>query len=108
MILDVIHPGRASVPKAQLREKLAKVFKTTPDVVFVFGFRIAFGGGKSTGFALVYDTVDAAKKYEPKYRLVRQGLFEKKKGSRKQRKERKNRQKKFRGTKKAKVGGGKK
>ena len=36
------------------------------------------------------------------------GLYEKTKASRKQRKERKNRQKKVRGTKKAKVGAGKK
>jgi len=39
--------------------------------VFVFGFRTAFGGGKSTGFALIYDNLDAAKKFEPKYRLIR-------------------------------------
>lgn len=30
-----------------------------------------FGGGKSTGFGLIYDSVDNAKKFEPKYRLVR-------------------------------------
>ena len=30
-----------------------------------------FGGGKSTGFGLVYDSLDAAKKFEPKYRLIR-------------------------------------
>lgn len=47
------------------------MYKTTGDVVFCFGFRTAFGGGKSTGFALVYDTLDHAKKIEPKYRLVR-------------------------------------
>lgn len=41
------------------------------DRVFVFGFRTVFGGGRSSGFALVYDSVEAAKKYEPKYRLAR-------------------------------------
>lgn len=40
--------------------------------------------------------------------LFQLGLAEKGKSSRKQRKERKNRQKKVRGTKKAKVGAGKK
>lgn len=30
-----------------------------------------FGGGKSTGFGLIYDTLDSAKKFEPKYRLIR-------------------------------------
>mmetsp|Transcript_11376 Transcript_11376/g.11383 ORF Transcript_11376/g.11383 Transcript_11376/m.11383 type:complete len:132 (+) Transcript_11376:24-419(+) len=108
MVLDVIHPGKANVSKADLREKLAKAYKTTSDVIFTFGFRTAFGGGKSTGFAVIYDTLDAAKKYEPKYRLQRQGLYEKPKGSRKQRKERKNRKKKYRGTKKAKIGAAKK
>ena len=32
---------------------------------------VQFGGGKSTGFGLIYDTVDSAKKFEPKYRLIR-------------------------------------
>lgn len=36
--------------------------------------------------------------------MLQHGLFEKKTGTRKQRKERKNRMKKVRGTKKAKVG----
>lgn len=42
-----------------------------PNTVFVFKFRTHFGGGKSTGFGLIYDSVDNAKKYEPKYRLIR-------------------------------------
>jgi len=104
MIVDVLHPGRASLPKTEIREKLAKLYKTTNDVVFCFGFKTAFGGGRSSGFALIYDSLDLAKKFEPKYRLQRHGLFERPKTTRKQRKERKNRMKKVRGTKKAKVG----
>lgn len=69
--MDVLHPGQASVKKSDIREKLAKMFKCTPDVVFCFGFRTNFGGGKSTGFALIYDSLDLAKKFEPKYRLAR-------------------------------------
>lgn len=103
-VVDVIHPGQPSVRKTEIREKLAKMYKVTPDVVFVFGFRTNFGGGKSSGFCLIYDTLDFAKKFEPKYRLARHGLFEKQKQTRKQRKERKNRMKKVRGTKKSKVG----
>jgi small subunit ribosomal protein S24e len=57
---------------------------------------------------LIYDTLDKAKKFEPKYRLARHGLMELKKSGRKQRKERKNRQKKVRGTAKTKVGSDKK
>ena len=105
MVVDVLHPAKASVPKTEIREKLAKLFKATPDRVFAFGFRTNFGGGKSTGFALIYDTMDQAKKFEPKFRLRRQGVIEPaQKTSRKQKKGRKNRMKKVRGTKKAKVG----
>ena len=81
---------------------------TTPDVIFVFGFRTHFGGGKTAGFGMIYDSLDYAKKNKPKHRLARHGLYEKKKTSRKQQKERKNRMKKVRGTAKASVGAGKK
>jgi len=47
---------------------------------------------------LIYDSAEAAKKYEPKYRLIRNGIVEKKETSRKQIKEAKNRKKKVRGT----------
>lgn len=70
-----MHPGKPSPKKTDIREKLAKMFKVLPDVVFVFGFQTCFGGGKSTGFALIYDTLDHAKKFEPKYRLQRVKYF---------------------------------
>ena len=108
MVIDVLHPGKATVPKTEIREKLANMYKTTPDVIFVFGFRTHFGGGKTTGFGMIYDSLDYAKKNEPKHRLARHGLYEKKKTSKKQRKECKNRMKKVRGTSKANVGAGKK
>ncbi|RRT67670.1 hypothetical protein BHE74_00005657, partial [Ensete ventricosum] len=58
--------------QAELKEKLAKLYEVRdPDTIFVFKFRTHFGGGKSTGFGLIYDTVENAKKYEPKYRLIR-------------------------------------
>lgn len=78
--------------------------------VVVFGLRAAFGGQKSTGFALIYNSLEDALDSEPKYRLVRAGLRSKREGSRKSRKELKNKKKKVRGKGKAKVGaaGGKK
>ncbi|EPQ16640.1 40S ribosomal protein S24 [Myotis brandtii] len=88
MVIDVLHPGKATVPKTETREKLAKMYKTTPDVIFVFGFRTHFGGGKTTGFGIIYDSLDYAKKNEPKHRLARHGLFKE------NRKECKNRMKK--------------
>ncbi|KAK9805374.1 hypothetical protein WJX73_008016 [Symbiochloris irregularis] len=108
-VIDVLHPGRPNVPKAELREKLGTMFDVRDSQnVFVFGFRTQFGGGKSTGFGLIYDNLDASKRFEPKYRLIRNGLAESVSKSRKQMKERKNRTKKIRGVKKSTAAAGKK
>jgi small subunit ribosomal protein S24e len=97
-IVDIIHPGRANVPKKELQEVIGGMYKTDSKLVVLFGFRTKFGGGKSTGFCLIYDTSEAMKKFEPKYRLVRMGELEKKDKSRKAIKEAKNKAKKIRGT----------
>ncbi|PLW08531.1 hypothetical protein PCANC_22607, partial [Puccinia coronata f. sp. avenae] len=77
MIVDIIHPTRPNLAKDELRDKLAAMYKAPKEQVIVFGFRTQFGGGKSTGFALIYDTKEALK-FEPKYRLIRFGMAEKK------------------------------
>ncbi|KAK5168531.1 hypothetical protein LTR04_006514 [Oleoguttula sp. CCFEE 6159] len=103
MVVDVLHPNRANVSKDELRGKLSELYKASKDQVSVFGFRTQYGGGKSTGFALIYDSNEAMKKFEPHYRLVRVGMVSKiEKASRQQRKQRKNRSKEFRGTAKTK------
>lgn len=108
-IVDVIHPGLANVSKKDVEEKIAKMYKADKDAVFSFGFRTAFGGGKSTGFVLIYDSVDHAKKFEPKHRLVRKGTMAAvSKSNRKNRKEKKTREKKLRGTAKSKAATSKK
>ncbi|PKA63399.1 40S ribosomal protein S24-2 [Apostasia shenzhenica] len=100
-VIDVLHPGRPNVSKAEMKEKLAKLYDVKDqNCIFVFKFRTQFGGGKSNGFGLIYDSVESAKKYEPKHRLIRNGLATKVEKSRKQMKERKNRAKKIRGVKK--------
>jgi small subunit ribosomal protein S24e len=73
MVVDVLHPTRANVSKDELRDKLSAMYKAPKDQVIVFGFRTQFGGGKSTGFALIYDSKDALK-FEPRYRLIRVSL----------------------------------
>ncbi|CAM9204974.1 unnamed protein product [Ectocarpus sp. 6 AP-2014] len=99
MVVDIIHPGVANVSKTELGEMIAKKFRVSDaTMVTLFGFRTHFGGGKSTGFCLIYDSVEDMKKFEPKHRLARAGLQDKKETSRKQIKEAKNRQKKIRGT----------
>eukprot|EP00316_Scyphosphaera_apsteinii_P025342 CAMPEP_0119298308 /NCGR_PEP_ID=MMETSP1333-20130426/504_1 /TAXON_ID=418940 /ORGANISM="Scyphosphaera apsteinii, Strain RCC1455" /LENGTH=130 /DNA_ID=CAMNT_0007299381 /DNA_START=75 /DNA_END=467 /DNA_ORIENTATION=- len=105
-VCEVIHHGLAGVSKKDLKEKLAKMYKVPdPSCILLYGFKVAFGGGRSTGFGMIYDSLAAAKKFEPKYRLTRFGMGKAKTQARKQRKERKNRMKKVRGTKKTKVAG---
>jgi len=99
MIVDVVHAGLANVSKKDLKANLVKLHNVKdPNCVFLFGFRTTIGGGKSSGFGLIYDNVEYAKKFEPKHRLIRAGLKEKVETSRKQIKEKKNRGKKVRGT----------
>jgi small subunit ribosomal protein S24e len=83
---DVLHPNRANVSKDELRGKLGELYKAKKDEVSVFGFKTHFGGGKSTGFALIYDSNESMKKFEPRYRLIRYGMATKvEKASRQQR-----------------------
>lgn len=104
MILEVTHQAAGTISKKDIKAKVAENFKISdPRTIFLFQFQTQFGGGRSTGFCLIYDDVKKAEKYEPKYRLTRAGLKTKESGgSRKQRKEKKNRLKKLRGTAKAK------
>ena len=104
MVVDVIHPGKPNMSKLDLKEKLATMYRTTSDVVMPFGFKTDFGGGRSTGFALIYDNADSLKKIEPKYRLDRFLPKKDKMGGRRQRKELKNRKKKVKAGKKTEMG----
>lgn len=74
MVLDVIHPARPNVSKTELSEKLGQMYKAPKEQVIVFGLRTAFGGGRSTGFALIYDSKDSMK-FEPKHRLIRVSIL---------------------------------
>ncbi|KAL3422575.1 40S ribosomal protein S24-B [Phlyctema vagabunda] len=86
MVVDILHPSRANISKEELRGKLAEMYKANKDQVNVFGLQTQFGGGKTTGFALVYDSPEALKKFEPHYRKVRVGVATKvEKPSRQQR-----------------------
>ncbi len=60
---------------------------------------------------MIYENLDKVKKFEPKYRLKRAGLDDKKakaKIGRRAKKDTKNRRKKVRGKEKSKCAGGKK
>ncbi|ELW64829.1 40S ribosomal protein S24 [Tupaia chinensis] len=62
MVIAVLHRGKATAPKTEMQEQLAKTYKTTPDGIFVSGFRTHSGGGKTTGFGMIYDSLDYVKK----------------------------------------------
>ena len=70
-IVDVLHPNHGPLTKSAIRTKLARIYKTQKQFIFAFGFKTVFGGGKTTGFALIYDGLDQAKKFEPKHRLIK-------------------------------------
>ena len=96
-----MHPESPSISKAAIKTKLAALFKVKEEAVAVFGMKIKFGGGRSSGYALVYDNVDMRKKYDSKKMLKRDGYVPKPARTRKQKKEIKGRQKKVRGKAKA-------
>ena len=110
MIVEVYFAGRANVNHAELTRVLGRMYKVLNyKMVFLFGFRNKFGDrSKSTGFALIYKSITAALKYEPRHRLIRSNLIKNPKNSllRFERKEAKNKKKKVWGvTKKIRIKG---
>ena len=50
-VIDRTHPGSPNFSKAELKEKLARMYDVKdPNAIFVFKSRTHCGGGKSTGF----------------------------------------------------------
>ena len=64
--IELIHPEMSNVSKAQIKTKLATLLKSKEESIAVFGLKTKYGGGRSTGFALIYDSLDARKKYDNK------------------------------------------
>ena len=69
MVVDVFYERAVKVTKESIKKKIAAQFKKNN--VVIFGARKAYGGGRTRCFAMVYDSEDAMKKYEPKKRLAR-------------------------------------
>ena len=70
-VIEMIHPEMANVAKSAIKAKLASLFKSKEECITVFGLKTKFGGGRSTGFALVYDNQDAKAKLDSKTYLLR-------------------------------------
>ena len=102
---DLIHPEKGSIPKGEIKAKLASMFKCSEECVSVFGVKSKFGGGRSSCFGLVYSNIDARKKFDMKKLLKRDKLEPPAPVKRKAKKEMKGRANKVRGTEKAKARG---
>merc|ERR1712060_404308 len=50
MIVDIHHGDKATPSRKTIGEQLAKMYKSTPDCVVVYGVNTNYGGGKSVGF----------------------------------------------------------
>merc|ERR1711977_567844 len=107
---DVFHGTEATMGKKEVNEYTAAKMRCPAENVVTFGFKTKFGGGRSTGFCLIYDNMDSLKKFEPTYRLRRSKLAPERATdkTRKIKKEIKVKKRKMRGTEKAKVSGGQK
>ncbi len=78
------HPGKAPSSKKDVGALVAKLHKSDAQLVVLYGFKAAFGGGSSSGFGLIYDDLESLKKFEPRFRLIRKELGTKKTRTRKQ------------------------
>ena len=98
-ILDVFSGEHDNSSKKEIAAEVSKKFKVPVDHVVIFGLQAKFGGGRTSGFGLIYNSKDALMKFEPKLRKLRGGLIEKKTTvtSRRLRKENKNKVKGLRG-----------
>ena len=97
-LIDVFTPDFSNVSKKEVTETVAKKFKVAPENVVIFGLKYKFGGGRATGFGLIYENKDSLIKFEPKHRLIRSKLITKKESKgRRLKKEHKNKTKKLRG-----------
>ena len=89
-IVDIYHPGIAQPAFPAIKAQIAKMYKVQdPQTIILSGFATKFGGGKTSGFAVIYDTLAAVKKFLPRHMLVREKHEVKAKTPRKARKEHK-------------------
>ena len=103
LLLDIYHEGKPNVSQKELKDLIANKYRYDAKNLIVYGLRTAFGGNRSTGFALAYDSQNYLVKYEPNYQLRRMGVLPKRNPQRKPKKELKRKIKKTRGGERRKV-----
>ena len=109
MSLEIINPESGQLTKQKIADKLAKTLNVkSSECITIFGMKAKFGGGRTSAFALVYDSVEAKTKFDSLTGLRRAGIVTKKgRTPRKGKKEIKGRRKRVHGTAKSKCVAGK-
>jgi small subunit ribosomal protein S24e len=72
------HSGEPTPKRDEMRAKLAEKTSVPKERVIVDHTETEYGTGFSRGYAKVYNSIEAAKKAEKNYMLVRHGLAQKK------------------------------
>jgi small subunit ribosomal protein S24e len=85
-VVDLKHSGTQAPTREEIKDIISTKLPADKARVVVFGLHTQFGGGRTTGFGLVYKSLDALKVIEPKHRLIKAGLAEKSKKTRRMRK----------------------
>lgn len=71
-----VHEKEATPTRDTIREGIAKSVKSSKDKVILDSMNSKFGLGQTMGYAKVYKSVEAAKKYERKHILARNQLVD--------------------------------
>ncbi|MBM4237876.1 MAG: 30S ribosomal protein S24e [Euryarchaeota archaeon] len=82
------HPGEATPTRDAMKSKLADAFNVPKERVIIDNTDTDYGRTGSKGYAKIYGSVEAAKRWESKHILVRNGLLEKEKKVKKEKKAR--------------------
>ena len=103
--LQILHDGTAAPTRKQVQQIVSEKQRVNLDQVVIMSLKTLFGGNKSEAVGFIYNSKDSMMKFEPKHRLIKQGLVEKPKvkTNRKTKKELKNKIKKLRGMEKVKA-----
>ncbi|OPY31820.1 MAG: 30S ribosomal protein S24e [Methanomassiliicoccales archaeon PtaU1.Bin124] len=78
VIFKIEHKGAPTPKRDEMRQKVAEALNAKKEAVVIDHTNTDTGIGISTGYAKVYENVEAVKKSEKHYLLVRHGLAEKK------------------------------
>ncbi len=73
-----VHEGECTPGRHAVAEELGKKYGVKRELVIIDALESMYGIGKTKDYAKIYDTVAAAKKYEPDYLLKRNGYKEEK------------------------------